>query len=89
MTFSKTERGFSLFEFTDRYGQKCSLQESSLAEEACAWCGVDVDLNGKEVNNRMHLTQEMALRLSELLYEFAISGEVSEIIGLRKYERNT
>lgn len=37
----KTERGFRRGEFTDRYGLKCSIQESSLATGACIWLGVD------------------------------------------------
>lgn len=37
----KTERGFSYTEFSDRYGTKCSVSESSLATEACIWLGVD------------------------------------------------
>lgn len=35
----KTNRGFSLLEFEDRYGVKCSLQKSSLAFEECIWFG--------------------------------------------------
>jgi len=34
-----TERGFVRYEFVDRYGEECSLQESSLATEACIWLG--------------------------------------------------
>lgn len=36
-----TERGFALAEFTDQYGSKCSLQESSLATGPCVWLGCD------------------------------------------------
>jgi hypothetical protein len=39
--FTLTERGFILGEFTDRYGMSCSLQESSLAEEAAVWLGTE------------------------------------------------
>lgn len=38
---SKTNRHFNIMEFEDRYGHKCSIQESSLAEEAAIWFGVD------------------------------------------------
>lgn len=41
MKKSKTERGFGLVNFTDRYGSKCSIQESSIATESCIWLGVD------------------------------------------------
>ena len=41
MKYKKTNRGFVLTEFVDRYGAKCSLQESSLAEEAAIWFGAD------------------------------------------------
>lgn len=39
---SKTDRGFSSANFTDRYGVVCSLQKSSLAFEDCIWLGIDV-----------------------------------------------
>jgi hypothetical protein len=35
-----TSRGFGLRRFTDLYGSKCSLQESSLATERAIWLGV-------------------------------------------------
>ncbi len=38
---TKTARGFRLDEFTDRYGEKCSLQKSSLASEAAIWFGTE------------------------------------------------
>ena len=37
----KTERGFGLIEFKDRYGSKCSIQKSSLATEDAIWFGID------------------------------------------------
>jgi len=36
-----TNRGFSLGKFVDRYGTKCSIQKSSLADEDCIWLGCD------------------------------------------------
>jgi len=41
MKVEKTERGFQIIEFKDRYDEECSLQESSLASESCVWLGVD------------------------------------------------
>jgi hypothetical protein len=41
MKKSKTQRGFSIIEFEDRYGVKCSIQKSSLATEDAIWLGVD------------------------------------------------
>jgi len=38
---SKTERGFAIVEFKDRYGSECSLQKSSLATDDAIWFGVD------------------------------------------------
>lgn len=35
-----TERGFALQEFRDHYGEKCSLQQSSLATENAIWLGI-------------------------------------------------
>jgi len=73
-----TERGFSRDEFADLYGQKCSLQDSSLATQAAIWLGVDVDLEGKEVNNRMHLSQNMVRQLLPILQRFVETGSVGE-----------
>ena len=41
MKTRKTERGFAIGEFMDRYGAKCSIQKSSLATEDAIWFGVD------------------------------------------------
>lgn len=41
LKIERTIRGFSIAEFTDRYGEKCSLQKSSLAFEDCIWLGID------------------------------------------------
>lgn len=41
MELQKTERGFALGKFTDRYGAKCSIQKSSLATEDAIWLGID------------------------------------------------
>ena len=44
------DRGFLVGTFTDHNGEKCSIQESSLATEFCIWLGQD--------DSRMHLTVE-------------------------------
>ncbi len=36
-----TSRGFGVWNFRDKYGAKCSLQDSSAASEPCIWFGVD------------------------------------------------
>lgn len=36
-----TNRGFAVGDFTDKYGLKCSLQESSAADKPCIWLGVN------------------------------------------------
>ena len=41
MKVKKTQRGFSLIEFVDDYGEKCSLQKSSSALEDKIWLGID------------------------------------------------
>ena len=73
----KTDRGFALGQFVDRYKQQCSVQDSSLAAEAAIWLGVDVDLNGKECT-RMHLTTEMAAALLPVLERFVRTGSIAE-----------
>ena len=46
LKFDKTCRGFEVGNFRDSYGTKCSIQESSSAEEAKIWLGCD-DANPK------------------------------------------
>lgn len=85
MKVVQTNRGFNLIEFKDYYGQPCSFQKSSIANQECIWLGVDkrTDLNtGKlledDNNFRMHLTKEQVQNLLPYLVEFAWSGEFTE-----------
>ncbi|WP_072728362.1 hypothetical protein [Paenibacillus sp. NAIST15-1] len=41
MEKGRTNRGFTVINFTDLYDVKCSLQKSSLATEDAVWLGVD------------------------------------------------
>jgi len=36
----RTERGFDVITFKDRYNTECNIQKSSLAYEDCIWFGV-------------------------------------------------
>jgi hypothetical protein len=90
MEMKETSRGFRYYEFIDRYGIKCSLQESSLAEEAAIWLGCDdgnprvcvpnegwksVEVpEGTLMDTRMHLTVEQAKELIPLLKYFVKKG---------------
>lgn len=75
MEFSANRKGFLGADFTDRFGQECSIQESSYQEESCVWLGVDVDMEGKDLRNgRMLLTQDMARKLFPVLRHFARQG---------------
>jgi hypothetical protein len=85
MENSKTERGFRLITFRDRYNQPCSLQESSLATQGCVWFGVDarLNLNTGELledsdNHRMHLTQGQVAELLPYLKHFVEHGDLPE-----------
>lgn len=64
-----TPRGFSIISFMDRYDAPCSLQDSSLATEACIWLGVH--------KNRAHLTQGMARDLLPALIRFLETGSIA------------
>lgn len=79
LTRSTTGRGFGRIFFTDRYGQQCSLQDSSLAEEAALWFGVDntgpsiegsTGKRNEDIMARMHLTVPMVKALIPFLQEF-------------------
>jgi hypothetical protein len=41
MKVGRTQRGFEMIEFKDRYKVGCSLQQSSLATEEAVWLGVN------------------------------------------------
>jgi hypothetical protein len=41
MQIEFNKRNFAYAEFEDRYGCKCSIQKSSLAEEDCIWLGLN------------------------------------------------
>lgn len=74
-----TNRGFLLGKFRDRYDENCSIQESSLATESCIWLGCDREtFDNKNIpcGARMHLTQEAARVLGNLLLQFANSGKL-------------
>lgn len=65
-----TSRGFELIEFKDRYGEKCTLQMSSLADyeqpgTSAVWLGPDqvkVHL-GEQLLPHMHLDREQVKAL--------------------------
>lgn len=68
LTKTTTERGFQLIEFTDRTGEICSIQVSSLATENAVWFGTD--------HNRMHLTTDHLKELLPVLQKFVETGEL-------------
>jgi hypothetical protein len=39
--WKKSSRGFAFGEFHDMDGNRCSIQESSLATDDCIWLGID------------------------------------------------
>ena len=71
--WTQTERGFRLGSFRDRYGDRCSIQASSLATEECIWLGRQ-EILGEPT--RMHLTREMAAELGHILLNFSQTGEL-------------
>jgi len=84
MKIETTGRGFQIITFEDRYGQPCSLQESSLADGAHVWLGVSkrTDLNtGAELadskNFRMHLSRDHVRELLPHLIAFAETGGIA------------
>jgi hypothetical protein len=70
-----TSRGFKLHTFQDYYEAPCSIQESSAGSKACIWLGLDSSKDNPEAQ-RMHLTQDDALGLAELLVYFAKHGDL-------------
>lgn len=59
-SIDRTERGFGIYaDFTDRYGERFTVQQSSLATEDAVWVGAH--------EKRGHLTVEMALHVRDAL----------------------
>jgi hypothetical protein len=70
MNKTTTSRGFLLYSFKDCYGDNCSLQKSSSANEDRIWLGVE--------DSRMHLSQQQVKKLIPLLTVFVNTGELFE-----------
>lgn len=66
MQIEETNRGFSVARFPDAIGSGCSIQDSSLADEAAVWFGVSHLADGAR-GERMHLTQGMARMVAAAL----------------------
>lgn len=90
-----TARGFRLYTFTDRNGEQCSFQKSSVATEDCCWLGID-DITprilvhgqgwqdvpvpeGTQLSARMHLSRSDAEVLWQQLKYFAETGELPAV----------
>lgn len=86
MVFTETARGFGRWDFIDRYNEKCSLQDSSLATEDAIWLGINrVDITEKNLveeggvkyaMGRMHLTREQVKELIPILQHFVDHGSL-------------
>jgi hypothetical protein len=70
INLESTNRGFLRGEFIDVFGEECSIQESSLADENAIWLGAN--------SKRMHLTQKHVKVLLPLLKNFVKNGDLSE-----------
>jgi len=77
-----TERGFEIIEFSDIYGEKCSLQASSMAGTfwpgtAAVWLGcleAKNHPNGEPIAPRMHLGRKEVVALIEHLQMWLNAG---------------
>lgn len=89
MRVRKTSRGFKIIKFTDLYGEKCSLQESSLATARAIWFGCDENgkphhVTGQTLSPRMHLSQKQVRELLPVLQWFAETGELPPSMSAAK-----
>jgi len=73
-------RGLWVADFVDQYGKACSIQDSSLATEACIWLGRNENEEphyyGRPRMPRMHLTQKQVAALLPLLEHFVQHGQL-------------
>ena len=67
MDLTRTDRGFAIGSFVDRYDAVCSIQKSSLATEDAIWLGIH-EVKGEPA--RMHLSQSLAADLLPHLQRF-------------------
>jgi hypothetical protein len=75
----RTERGFERVDFDDRYGARCSIQKSSLAEEDAIWLGQNEPTFHHVTGSalcRMHLMRADVIWLLPMLEHFAKTGEL-------------
>lgn len=91
--FEKTCRGFSFGVFNDLYGKQISIQDSSLATDNAIWLGPDDAEPKRLVLGqgwqpvpfppntdfvtRMHINQDQAAELIEVLQRFVETGSVT------------
>lgn len=73
MKVEHTGRGFERIDFTDAYGELCSLQQSSLAVfekpgSGAVWLGTN--------ENRMHLTHDQVEELTNHLLQWLENGSL-------------
>jgi len=67
---SVTERGFTVYDqFTDVYGSKIRVQQSSLATESCCWIFAEA-ASSMAATTQPHLTVEQARRVRDALDAF-------------------
>lgn len=83
MKIKQTPRGFEFIEFTDIYGEPCSLQQSSLAKytrpgSTAVWLGCDKNsrhpMTGEEMSPRMHLDRKLVRQLVTRLNRWLKKG---------------
>jgi len=68
MNIERSPHGYSLVHFIDAVGSDCSLQDSSLASEACCWFGVcRSPAPRRDEMTRMHLTVEMTRQVARAM----------------------
>lgn len=82
-----TERGFAIYaQFTDRYGAKVRVQESSLATDSCVW------VFAQEPNGHLaspHLTVDMARQLRDALSEFIADQEKAAALEQSRHQKRS
>ena len=73
LELEETSRGFKIASFVDINGDKCSIQESSLATDDAIWLGMQL-VEGKPA--RMHLNRQLVIDLLPHLATFIQTGRL-------------
>lgn len=92
LKYDTTVRGFGYYQFTDRNGRECSLQESSIARiesedgsvsDGAIWLGIDRDPDGTVPIEKWDAALQVTVKLGVRMH--LSQSQVRELLPLLTY----